>query len=264
MAVRIQEVIDALTAPADPVVPTVDRLEPGNPDTIVNGIAVTFLATQEIFEKAKNLGANLVISHEGIFYSHQDRREMLKGDPVYEQKSRMLDESGMAVFRFHDNIHHYHPDAVTQGLLQSLGWIRYEVENLPIASILEIPETTLKDIVSMVKNRLCLPYVRFVGNPAAPCRRVGVLVGFRGSGDIVIPFFNGKNLDLVIYGEGPEWETPEYVRDAVYQGKKKALIVLGHAESEAPGMERFADSLREKFPGLPVHYIPYKPIFQIG
>lgn len=264
MAVRIQEVLDALTAPADPVVPTVDRLEPGNPDAIVKGIAVTFLATQEIIEKAKDLGVNLVISHEGIFYSHHDRRETLKGDPVYKEKSRMLDESGMAVYRFHDNIHHYHPDAVTQGLLQSLGWMRYEVENLSVASILEIPETILEDIVSTIKNRLFVPYVRFVGNPAAPCRRVGVFVGFRGSGDTVIPFFNEKNLDLAIYGEGPEWETPEYVRDALYQGKNKALIVLGHAESEAPGMERFADSLLEKFPGLPVHYIPYKPIFQIG
>ncbi|MGI6669684.1 MAG: Nif3-like dinuclear metal center hexameric protein [Acetivibrionales bacterium] len=175
MAVKIKEVIDTLTADAEPVTPTVDKLETGRPETIVKGIAITFLATHEIIEKAKNLGVNLLISHEGIFFSHHDRREILKGDPVFEEKRRLLEECGMAVFRFHDSIHRYQPDAITQGLVESLGWTGCEVESLPDASILEIPETTMKEIVSTVKNRLCLPYVRFTGDPATPCRRVGYL-----------------------------------------------------------------------------------------
>jgi hypothetical protein len=95
------------------------------------------------------------------------------------------------------------------------------------------------------------------------CKRVGVLVGYRGGGESVLPLFEKENLDLVIYGEGPEWETPEYVRDAVRQGRKKALIVLGHAESEMPGMEYFARELQEKFPSIPVHFLPEKSVFRI-
>ena len=58
---------------------------------------------------------------------------------------------------------------------------------------------------------------------------------------------------MAITGEGPEWETPEYVRDALAQGKKRALIALGHGESEQPGMKYLAAILRERFPGLAVH-----------
>ncbi len=68
---------------------------------------------------------------------------------------------------------------------------------------------------------------------------------------------------MAITGEGPEWETPEYVRDALAQGKKRALIALGHGESEQPGMKYLAAILRERFPGLAVHFIPERSVFQI-
>ena len=68
----------------------------------------------------------------------------------------------------------------------------------------------------------------------------------------------------MICGEGPEWEAPEYVRDAVYQKKNRALIVLGHAESESPGMEYYTELLQNSFPNIPVHYIKYDPIFRLG
>ena len=38
--------------------------------------------------------------------------------------------------------------------------------------------------------------------------------------------------DLIICGEGPEWETPEYVREANRLGRSCGLIVLGHAVLE--------------------------------
>jgi putative NIF3 family GTP cyclohydrolase 1 type 2 len=78
-----------------------------------------------------------------------------------------------------------------------------------------------------------------------------------------IPLFEKEKLDLIIYGEGPEWETPEYVRDAIHQGKQKALIVLGHSESEESGMKNLADWLKSTLPYLPVFYIPEKPLFQV-
>lgn len=55
------------------------------------------------------------------------------------------------------------------------------------------------------------------------CQRIGLLAGYRGGGEVVIPLFQNQNLDLIIAGEGPEWESPEYVRDALQQGKKKHL-----------------------------------------
>ena len=79
----------------------------------------------------------------------------------------------------------------------------------------------------------------------------------------MIPLIESKKLDLVIYGEGPEWETPEYIRDAVYQQSGGAIIALGHAESEMPGMKYIAEMLKQSFPDIPVKFIPQAPVFKI-
>lgn len=262
MNLCIRDILDYLTAPVV-LEDTVDRLEYGNPEMAVKGVAVTFLATQEALERAKSLGVNLLITHEGIFYSHWDKREIFKSDPVYLQKRRAIEESQIAIYRFHDHIHQYRPDGIARGLLHTLAWRDYEVKNLPAASILVIPETSLKEVILHVKQRLGLQFLRYLGDPLMPCKRIGLLAGYRGGGELVIPLFEKESLDLVIYGEGPEWETPEYVRDAREQGRRKALIVLGHAESEMPGMESIARELQEKFPSIPVHFLPQKPVFQI-
>jgi hypothetical protein len=39
------------------------------------------------------------------------------------------------------------------------------------------------------------------------------------------------------------------------QGRRKALILLGHEVSEEPGMEYCATWLRALFPGIPVEFI---------
>ena len=93
--------------------------------------------------------------------------------------------------------------------------------------------------------------------------RSGLLAGYRGNGATAIPLFEQEQLDLIIAGEGPEWETPEYVKDAVHQGKRRALILLGHAESEEPGMEALAEQMRAEFPSIPVHFIPAVRTFEV-
>lgn len=57
---------------------------------------------------------------------------------------------------------------------------------------------------------------------------------------MAIKVIQKENPEVIIYGEVPEWEMPEYIRDSIQQGKQKALIVLGHAESKAPGIKYLA------------------------
>lgn len=264
MATKVSDVLAAVTASISAIENTVDGLLAGSPDTPVKGIAVTFLATHEIIEKARDMGANLIISHEGIYFSHWDKRDKLASDRVFQDKSRFIEECGVSVIRLHDYIHMRLPDCITGGLVRALGWEQLEVENRDIVTIAEIPEMTLQQLISHIKQKLGISHLRYVGDPNTICRRIGVLVGYRGSGDSVIPVFSEDRVDLVICGEGPEWEAPEYVRDAVYQKKNKALIVLGHAESEGPGMEHYTALLRDRFPDIPVSYISYDPIFRLG
>ena len=66
-----------------------------------------------------------------------------------------------------------------------------------------------------------------------------------------------ERLDLLLAGEGPEWETPEYIGDAAAQGRNPSMLLLGHAASEEPGMACAAKLLRELFRRFP--YIIYRP-----
>lgn len=256
-------IIDKLTAGIHTLDRTVDKLEPGCMETELRGIVTAFSASQYVIEQAIALDANLIITHEGIFFSHQANREWLEHDPVYRQKADLIASSGMGIYRFHDYLHRYTPDGIMEGLLRELDWQKYVSEHRPSVSILTIPAMEVKEVAEYLKRQLQIPYVRIAGKLSTSCCRVGILVGYRGSGAMAIPLFEQESLDLIIAGEGPEWETPEYVRDAVHQGRTKALIMLGHAESEAPGMSYLADLLSVQFPELPIHFVKDEPVFQI-
>jgi putative NIF3 family GTP cyclohydrolase 1 type 2 len=263
MNLTFQHVIDHLLQGSEPAAQTVDRLLFGRPDTELAGIATAFSASQHVIEQALALNANLIITHEGVFYSHHNTRYGVENDPVYAEKTELIEKSRLGIFRLHDHIHHVRPDAIMTGLLQALEWQAHVIDEQPTAAIIQLPAITVGEIADYVKQKLQLSYVRVAGSPSTVCRRVGVLVGYRGGGELAIPLFHQENLDLIIAGEGPEWETPEYVQDAIQQGRNKALIMLGHAESEAAGMRHLADILSAEFPTLPVHFLSSRPVFQI-
>lgn len=264
MELTIRMVLEKLREPIAAALPdrTVDELLSGDPDAPVTGIATAFMPSQAVLEQAASMGANLLIAHEGLYYSHAGDTERLESDPVYRAKRRFIERSGLAVYRFHDGIHRYRPDGVTLELVRSLGWEDHATEHRAAASLLRLPRQTAADIAEHLKRRLRVPGIRLVGDPDTVCERVGIAVGYRGGGATAIPLFGDDGADLVIVGEGPEWETPEYVRDALSQGQRIALIVLGHAASEEPGMEALALRLQESYPGLPVRFLRDTPLFR--
>ena len=69
-------------------------------------------------------------------------------------------------------------------------------------------------------------------------------------------FCRQSSVDVLIAGEIDEWETNEHARDAHLQGRRRGLIVTGHANSEEAGMRWLADWLRPMFPLVPVHHVP--------
>ena len=257
----VRDIIEHLTTPKLDMPETVDGLLYGNPDEPVTGIGTTHVATQETVERARAMGINFLVTHEGIFFMHRGSHPGIESDPVWQDKDRAIRESGMSIFRDHDHIHRYQPDLITIGLLERLGWAGYETTRHPAMSIVEIPEITVRALAEHVKERLGLRALRFVGDDAQTIRRITLFVGFRGNG--TMPLMLRDPVDAVLYGEGFEWEAPEYFRDAVWQGKRKALFVLGHAESEMPGMEALAKRLQEQFPDLPVRFLEQECTFRI-
>jgi len=66
---------------------------------------------------------------------------------------------------------------------------------------------------------------------------------------------------VLLVGETREWETVEYAADAVTEGKRKALIVIGHVPSEQAGMEECARWLKTFLKDVPIEFVATKQPF---
>lgn len=262
MTIKVKDIIEELKRDCTPIENTVDILLAGQEQTTVNSIATTFIASYEIIERAKQLGVQLLITHEGLYYSHRDALHLLENDLVYHKKQQLIAESELAIFRYHDYSHRHQPDYITTGLVKKLGWDSQLAVELPHASIVEIPTTSLSALLEHIKTKLKLPFLRYSGNANTDCTKIGLLVGYRGGGDLAIPLMRNYELDVLICGEGPEWETAEYIRDCCDQGSHKALITLGHSHSEEPGMEYIAQLLQQRFPQLSVQFLPVEHYYK--
>src|SRR4029453_5395980 len=65
---------------------TRDRFKFGGPDTVVTGIATSFMGTFEAITKASNLGLNMLIPHEDTYWNDADNTTLVENDPVYKMK----------------------------------------------------------------------------------------------------------------------------------------------------------------------------------
>ena len=232
---------------------TVDTFKAGDPDTPVTGIATTFLDTYDVLRQAVAEGANLIITHEPTFYNHLDETDFLKGDPVFEQKMAYIREHHLVIWRFHDQWHWRKPDGIVQGFIQAVGWEKYRRPYEQNAFTL--PPTTVGQLAADLRDKLNSRSIRIVGDPGLRVTDVAYLPGASGENK-EIKELGRDDVQVLVAGEAREWETVEYVRDAAAEGRRKALILLGHEVSEEPGMEYCARWLRPLFPSLPVTFIP--------
>ncbi|AEI51641.1 Nif3-like dinuclear metal center hexameric protein [Runella slithyformis] len=202
---------------------TVDTLKSGKPDQPVTGIVTTMFPTIPVIEEAVKRNSNFIIAHEPTFYNHLDNPEWVPDNAVVKQKQQLPEKHKIAVWRFHDYCHSLSPDAISYGVAKKLNWLPYFKTG---QNILTLPTQSLRQLVQHLKSSL------------------GIEVA------------ETEKPEVLIVGEVSEWETAEYIRDARAFGSNMALIVLGHAQSEEPGMEWFVDWLQPKLPNLKVTHIP--------
>ena len=75
-------------------------------------------------------------------------------------------------------------------------------------------------------------------------------------GKFPIEMVGRDDIDVLVCGEIYEWETSEYVRDAIHFHQEKGLLILGHANSEEAGMKWCADWLRSFLPEIEITHVP--------
>ena len=253
----IQQVIDRILAYHPPIddPKTCDCFKCGDPSQPVRAVAVSCAPTYAVVRQAAALGCNLLVCHEPALYSHFDTTDWLAGDPTYEEKMRVIRESGLAIYRDHDHLHAHDPDGIYYGVMQELGWEPYRADTGRRPMFYRLPETTVGALAAFLKEKLQLNAVRAIGRTEGSISRVAYV----GGGNLSFDDTNTKMMmgetEVMIAGELIDWTVMSYVRDAAAMGRQKTILQLGHFNSEELGMKYAARWLPPLIPGVPVHWI---------
>ena len=227
---------------------TVDTFKAGDPSAVVTGIVTTSLATIDVMRRARQAGANLIITSGPTFYSRADaptpagRRGAAPSpsDPVFTAKQKFLTEQRLVVWRFSDHWRARTPDPFAQGLGDALGWVKYRVSGDP--QRITVPAVTMEVLARSVKTKLnARGGIRVIGKPDARVQTIALLPGTH---PIQTTLAVLPDVDVIIAGEIREWESSEYARDLVHAGRNKGLILVGRSLSEEAGMNVCAGWLK--------------------
>lgn len=261
-----QEVVDRIKAHVG--IPwleqTRDTFKAGDPQTRVAGIAVTMMATQAVLQRAVANGQNLIITHEPTFFDDPDKAETVsqgEEDAVLADKRAFIARNHLVIWRFHDHWHRMHPDGIELGNARTLGWEKFQDPGNQY--LFTIPETTVGKLADEVQKKFAIAAIRIVGDREMKVTRVALSPGFAGA-KREIAALEMPDVQVLLAGETREWETVEYVADAVTQGKHKALIVLSHVPSEQQGMDECVRWLKTFVSQVPVQFVPTPDPFAPG
>ena len=241
---------------------SVDTVKAGDPSAIVRGIVTTSMATMAVLQQAVKAGANAVITAQPTFYGRADLPTPPAGrgaapqaaalpDAIFSAKNEFITKNKLVVFRLSDHWRLRQPDPLAQGLAAALGWSKYQSSGDPAR--VELPAVGLDALAGNVKRALrSRGGIRVLGDPKTMVQRVGLLPG---TTPIQAALKMLPGVDVIVAGEVREWESVEYVRDKVFAGEKKGLILVGRVVSEEPGMSVCANWLKTFVPEVSIRHI---------
>jgi putative NIF3 family GTP cyclohydrolase 1 type 2 len=230
---------------------TVDTFKAGDPHTAVTGIATAVMATLPVLRQAAAAGRNLIVTCEPTFYAGNDDPGPRAADAVYLAKKAFIEEKRLIVWRFSDHWNARVPNEFAAALADALGWATLRTAANPL--VYAIPPTTLGALTAHVRARLGVKgSLRVIGAPGLRIRRVLLSPG---TTDLPSTVKNLADADVILSGEPREWEAVEYVFDTASAGQPKAMIAVGRAVSEEPGMRACAAWLRTLITEVPVEAI---------
>ena len=159
---------------------------------------------------------------------------------------------------FRSHWHRRNPDGILVGMVQVLGWEKYQHKDFPYGFTL--PETTVQKLAQETATKLGSSVLRVVGNPDMKVTKIALSPGSAGF-ERETHALERDDVEVLLVGETREWETVEYAADAVTEGKRKALIVIGHIPSEQAGMEECTQWLKTFVTGVKIEFVPSKQPF---
>ena len=231
---------------------TRDQILYGNPNQECCGIVTTCWASADVIRKAQELKANLIIVHEALFWYRKDETAWLSEseNATFFAKKKLLDESGIVVWRNHDYVHSGIPlngeyvDGIFYGIAKLFGWENYRIKDERLIRIFEFPATTVSDFAQELIVKFGLNGLRIIGALENSIKKVAITMHIIGEYDKeILKTIAKENIDAIIALEITDFTVSEYIRDSAMLGFAKTVFAVGHFNVEEPGMEYMVEYL---------------------
>jgi putative NIF3 family GTP cyclohydrolase 1 type 2 len=229
---------------------TEDQFLFGDPEVDVRGIAVAWIPTMELINRAAHRNLNLFITHEPAFYPGYENSDTTQ--TLIRHKRERLDLNGITLLRCHDTWDRMPEFGIVDSWASFLGFnalprptesfYRICLTEGLLAS--EIAQTIAAKIASLGQNSVVI-----FGDPNRRIERLAI-----GTGAITqLPSMHELGADAcLITDDGMNfWTGGHWSVDL-----DLPLVVVNHAISELPGMRNLARYLQDLYPSTPVEYFP--------
>lgn len=257
-----------------------DQVLWGDPGRELTGIITCIWASADVIREAAARGANLIVSHEALFWNHGDHTDWLErqGNHAYLAKRALLDEHGICVWRLHDYIHSGVParlfenwrvrglvetdDAWTDGifapLAERIGYPQLPDMSPTLLCGFETSGITACELARELVRKLGLSGTRLEGDPSTVVRRAAVPMHLLGAMDNrVIELADANDIDCLLCMDRTDYTACQWVRDSCQLGRPRAIIDVGHFNIEELGMEACARWIGEALnnESVPVSFV---------
>lgn len=238
---------------------TVDTFKAGDPAQEITGIAVGWMSYLASLQRAVELGCNLFITHEPTYYNHFDADEKIFRFPVAADKRQYIAENKLVVLRCHDLWDKMPEIGITDTWARLLGFSN------PVAGegyyrVFEVVERTAMEVAEEVARStrgLGQDAVQLLGPAEVRVKRIALGTG---AATPLMHLLETYAPDMVICTDDgfTYWRDGALAIDLGFP-----VAVVNHLTSEVSGVQMLAQHLRERFPEVPVHYIPQSCMYRL-
>ncbi|WP_238883293.1 Nif3-like dinuclear metal center hexameric protein [Clostridium sp. YIM B02551] len=243
---KVNDIIDVMESIAPPFLKEdYDNvgLMVGSREAEVSKILIALDATLEVIEEAKELGAELIITHHPLLFRKPSN---ITDDTLLGKKIISLIKNNINLYSSHTNF-----DSVKGGLndkiVELLGFESKEVmspinikgfNESGLGRIIELNESiSIEDLNKRIKSSLGVKKLRCVIGSSNPIKKIAII---NGSGQDFFSLAYSKNVDCIITGD----TTYHYASD--YREMGVNIMDIGHYGSEWPVFVALSEIIKQK------------------
>ncbi len=211
----------------------------------IKKVALGVSANLDLFKKASQWQADMLVVHHGLFWDHDER--VIK--KVMKARLKILFDNDMTLLGFHYFLDSHPTLGNNAQIIKLLGAKKGkefgEAKKINWGFEAEFkPEISLDQLKNRIEEKLGVKSKVFSYGP----KKIGRLAVVSGGASYLVKEAIDKNLDAYITGDSDE-KIEALVKEAGIH-----FIYLGHYNSEKFGVKALGEVLKKKFPKLEIKF----------